>query len=520
MKKLITASITPLLFLILCFTGCVGKEPNTAMDSSYNDWHARAETSKPFISRNRQKKITQKVARHRTEVKQATAPKIDLPDQLISVRFINDDLVNVMRALGRMANQNILINPSVKGIVNAHIENTPWNIVFTGLVNSYGLVLKEEGNLLRVMTMDDLKMQVEKESLQKEKQELAPLITSIYPIEFAIPEEIIESVKPLLSKDKEGNPRGTVSVDRHSRSLIISDTALNMDSIETLIGSLDKPTPQIHIEAHIVETNQDTARELGVQWSALMDNSIPGGDTFTVTPGGINGKLNADTGIIDYTPGATGQNRGGMGTQGFGVDLPAGALGGFQPGTLGFLYSSGTNLLEVQLSALQRQGKVNILSEPSIVTLDNTEAIIESGRDIPFQTIEDGSVKIAYREASLKLTVTPHVISDTMIKLNIEAKKMRLILPTRSLAILPSLKNRPIPNLSLRMVPRLSLPVFPRNDPQQVIPASLFLRISPVSAGFSKMIQNLQILKRYLFLLPRESYWRMQQPLHRVLQRH
>ena len=179
---------------------------------------------------------------------------------------------------------------------------------------------------------------------------------------------------------------------------------------------LDRPTPQILIEAHIIETNKDTARELGVQWGWLMVEELGyGGKSMAYHPGGINGTYNEETERVEYDPGVYGTNRSGIGGQGFGIDLPAAAIGSVNPAAAGFLhFNMAGNILDMQLSALQKAGKVNIISQPSIATLDNIEANIESGVEVPFQTLDkNNNIKVEYKDAVLRLTVTPHVISDT-----------------------------------------------------------------------------------------------------------
>lgn len=311
-----------------------------------------------------------------------------LPNQKISVRFVDADITTVLRSLGRMANQNILINPSVKGTINTQIENTPWNEVFSGIVNTYGLIISKEGNLLRIMSSDDLKQQVARKALQLEQEQVSPLVTRIIGVEFSDPEQIAKTVTPLLTKKKDGSPRGSVSVDTHSRSLVIQDVQENIDQLSQYLVELDRSTPQILIEAHIIETSMDTARELGVEW-----NLAPAADT---------------TGHFKFKE-----------------TLPANTIHSAVPATIGYLGTgpAGT-LLDLQLSALEQAGRVKILSRPSIATLDNKEAIIESGAMVPYQTIgQDGIPKIEYVTAVLRLTVVPHVISEHLIKLNIEAKK-------------------------------------------------------------------------------------------------
>jgi len=422
----------PALFfaVLLTLTGC-GAPQDTPPDPFFDEWRAKAETSLPMSPTTRDRPSETAVAIGAGKQTAPPAPGIprvsknDLPADPISVTFVDTELGTVLRSLGRMAGQNILINPSVQGKVNTHIKESPWNEVFLGIINSYGLILSREDNLLRVMSVEDLKLQVEREALLLEQDQVTPLITRIVPVEFSNPEEIQESIKLLLAKNKEGNPRGSISVDTHSRSLIIRDAEDNMASLLDHIAQLDRPTPQILIEAHIVETSKDTARELGAQWGWLMNDRISEGRFGTITPGGINGVENETTGVIEYEAGVDGQNRGGIYGQGFGIDLPAAAIGSINPAAIGFAHFTGRgNLLELQLSALQKKGKVNILSRPSIATLDNIEANIESGAEVPFQTVdENGNIKVEYKDAVLRLKVTPHVISDHIIKLDIEAKK-------------------------------------------------------------------------------------------------
>ncbi len=430
------------LLALSLLAGCQPARQQAA-PGMFEEWKARAERSRPVVPVHPQQRGQRPtpipaagreagtappspdaaVSAEDREAKKAD-PRQDLPSQKVSVRFVDDALPTVLRALARMAGQNVLISPNVTGTVNLHIENMPWDVVFTGLIDAYGLILRRDGRLLRVLTVDDVKQEVERQGLEQQKTEVAPLHTRAFPIEYADPAEIAAALSPMLSKDGDGKERGSISVNQHARSLVVTETEDNMARMAALIATLDRPTPQILIEAHIVETSQDTARELGIQWGGFWRESLAADRTLALTPGGVGGVTDQTTGFTTYQAGTKGQNRTGIGTQGFGVDLPAQAMGNFEPASFGFLlFNNSGDILDMQLSALQKEGKINILSQPSIVTLDNNEAVIESGRDIPFQTIEDNTVKIEYKEATLKLTVTPHVIADTLIKLDLEAKK-------------------------------------------------------------------------------------------------
>ena len=400
-----------LAVVLVATLGCTAQKAPT--DPFMEEWRAKAENAKPYlpsrkaIAKSSEGNVTGQPAK---KPSLPTAEEIakSLPDKLISVDFVDTDIGTVLRALGRLANQNILISPDVKGPINTHIKEAPWNQVFMGIINSYNLIVRRDGDLLRVLSLEDLKRQLERTTLNLEKEQVGPLETRIVTIEFSDPAEMADSIKALLTKDKEGNPRGAVSVDRHARSLVIRDVAENMDNLLEFVWKLDRPTPQTLIEAHIVETTQDTARELGVQWGWGWADSLSKNRGIAVTSG--------STAPIDPTAAAT--------VSSFGVNLPANAINSVSPASIGFAhFSMGGNILDLQLSALQKAGKINILSRPSIATLDNNQAVIESGVQVPYQTVEDNKVKVEYKDAVLRLTVTPHVISDEMIRLDIEAKK-------------------------------------------------------------------------------------------------
>ncbi len=200
-------------------------------------------------------------------------------------------------------------------------------------------------------------------------------------------------------------------MDRHTNSLIIQAIRSDLETILPVIGNLDRRTPQVLIEAHIVEANKETARELGIQWGGIQRFSNKN-NNFYLTGRENNALANplSDEGIDP--------------TSGLVVDLPAAALAGSNPMTLGFIFENvGQTLIAAELSALQREGKLNILSSPSITTLDNQAAYIESGQDVPFQSVEFGEVKIEYKKAVLNLTVTPHVIDADTLKMFIKVRK-------------------------------------------------------------------------------------------------
>nr|MBF0222696.1 type IV pilus secretin PilQ [Desulfobulbaceae bacterium] len=422
MNLIRSLSLYFLLIISATISSCASQTEPVNKNPFFDDWKAKAENSQPYLPSREEfeqtapgKLLQQElsVKSRENEARNKEEKKvINLPKELISVRFIDDDLATSLRTMARLADQNILISPSVKGTLNMHIAQTPWDVVFMGIVNSFGLTVNQEENLLHILSLDDLKQQVERKATLLEEEQVSQLITQIVPIEFSAPETIFPSVELLLSKNKEGVARGSVSVDSHSRSLVVRDTEGNISKILKLIYELDSPTPQILIKAHIVEATKDTARELGVKWGALSTNVL-NDSNIQLTPGA---NASYSGGNLSYpSTSATSLD--------YGIDMGANTINSIAAASMGLIINGSDILLDAQLSALQSDGKLNILSSPSIATLDNSEAIIESGKDIPFQTTVDGSIIIVYKEATLKLTVTPHVISEKMVKLSIEAKK-------------------------------------------------------------------------------------------------
>jgi type IV pilus assembly protein PilQ len=233
-------------------------------------------------------------------------------------------------------------------------------------------------------------------------------------VKYTEANKLKSNLEKFVTLDRSGKRTGSILVDEHTNSLIIQAIRTDMDRILAVVKKLDRPTPQVLIEAIIVEANKDVARELGIQWGGVYAGKS-GSKRAIVTgqQGGLSDgvPVSPDLADLDVTSGSV-------------VNLPAMGLGGFNPMTLGLIYTRvGEYLLSAQLSALQDQGKLHILSSPSITTLDNQTALIESGQDVPFQSVEDGEVKVEYKKAVLALRVTPHVIDGDTLKMYIKVNK-------------------------------------------------------------------------------------------------
>lgn len=405
-----------IIIWVLCsiFVSCSGRE-TIKEDPFLQKWRLAAETSRGHSPTMVTKTVDIPEAVKRKAVAEEDREKVEpireenpLPTKNISIKLNNVEISTAIRAIARAANQNILIN-DIEGRMSIHILDTPWDQAFTSILNAKSLTYVVEGKILRVLTLKEREFLLNKEAelmaRKKKVKQLEPLLPpKIIPINYADAAKIQENLIKLLSKGVDGKESyGAIAVDEHTNSLIIRATREDLTKLVELINQLDKPTAQILIEAHIIETTRDTARELGIQWG---------------------GNIQATNKIFPNTI----QLKGGRPSN-FIVDFPA-ALGSGGGAALGLTLGSltGSVLLDAQLSALEKEGKLTILSRPSITTLDNQTAYTENGTKIPFVTTATttGSANIQtveFVDVVLRLEITPHVIDGKNLKLKIAIKK-------------------------------------------------------------------------------------------------
>ncbi len=400
--------------------GCANNQQREP--SSFDKWRELAKKSRGYSPEARQKTIDLPAKKIETiaPTQKDTRPSRPLPTRKITMTMHQTDTAVLLRALARAVNLNIMINEGIKGKISINVKMAQWDQVFKGILNSQGLAYEWEGDIVRIVTSEDrdrsLKNLEAEEKILAKKRELqlqAPLVTKIIPIDFASAEKLKTSVEKMLSSNKPGESVGFVVVDSHTNSLIVQAAPSDIEKLVPLITELDRPTPQILIEAHIIETTSRTARELGVQWGGLYYNS---GQNYWIVPGATGAISGVQPGSGEFVnPGA-----------GTAANFPANLGNAQQTGTgfnLGIITELGDRILSFQLSALEEEGKLNILSSPSITTLDNVKATIESGSEIPVPVVEDDDVEIIYKPAVLSLEVTPHVIQDNALKLEISTTK-------------------------------------------------------------------------------------------------
>jgi type IV pilus assembly protein PilQ len=426
-----------LILVLLLLSACAGGKKVTK-DPFFEKWQAEALKSQGHSPAQRDLLTagdTEKVPSEEildTE-KSKDISERPLPQYLVNLKMRQATVIAVLRSLARAAGQNIIVKNDIKGEISVDFDNVPWDQAFKSIIRTQSLSYVWEGNIIRILTADDmesdLKLATVKDKTIAQQLEIKrsePLLTSMINVDYADPKAIRDNLQEFLTKDKDGKTRGSIKVDDHRNALIIQAISDDLTKIVRIIKKIDKPTPQILIKANIVETSKDTARSLGIQWGGMFQTAL-GNHDFWVTPGGRAGSAIPPGSAMSgaYTPyyGSTG-----ISGQGYAVNLPGSASTmGSAAGaaSLGLMFGSiGGNILEVQLSALQNDGKLRILSSPSITTVDNQKAYTENGARVPFVTTDkDGNREVKFEDALLRLEITPHVINDKNLKMKILVEK-------------------------------------------------------------------------------------------------
>lgn len=350
----------------------------------------------------------------------------------ISLDFQDAEIKSVLRLLSEVSGFNIIAGEDVRGKVSTRMINVPWDLALESILQVQGLGYEKRDNIIRVAPMERF-AQEEQERLRKKQtvEKGEELQTRVISINYANVKDLKTNLTDLLSE------RGKITIDERTSTMIVKDLTKNIEQIDSLIGTLDRQTPQVLIEARIVEINRDFEKQLGIQW---------GGNLEQFTKYAFPNTIQFRGGILPQTEGLTGtpgsgirDTRGVLAPSGnvgtsslaeptgggnFLLNLPA-AVGLGAGGAIGMTLGHVKNatILDIQLSALENSNQGKILSSPRIATLDNREAYIQSGQTIPFQSVSAEGTKTEFIDATLELRVTPHVTPDNFILMKIKASR-------------------------------------------------------------------------------------------------
>ena len=369
---------------------------------------------------------------------------------LVSIDIQNGDVRQVLGLIGKELGLNVVISDSVKGSVTVVMKNVPANEILNSIYQQKGLVGRLEDGILVVRPRSEV---IEQERLsmemQQQVQSIGPLRQQAFHLRYAQAVDLEKLVREQLSA------RGKVSIDSRTNTLFVNDTTLKLGEVASLIQSVDLPIKQVLIEARIVEANETFNEELGVRLGALDSVRVGGGGLQIgggqyVPPTQAAQALNYNRLIPGGAP--TYQTLSSVNGQPFAVSQTLGAVNlpttKSAAGTLAFalLNPSGSRILNVELSALESDGRGKIISSPKVVTGDNIKAVIEDGTEIPYvSTAQTGGTTIPtveFKKAVLSLDVTPQITPDGKIRLKLVVRKEEPDYAT--MMLIPGSTNPPI----------------------------------------------------------------------------
>jgi type IV pilus assembly protein PilQ len=364
------------------------------------------------------------------EVKPLTAEQVEAKKQKytgerLSLNFQDIEVRAVLQLLADFTDLNIVASDTVTGHITLRLKDVPWDQALDIILQIKGLGKRQQGNVLWIAPLQEIAAR-EQQELQaaKKREELAPLRSEFIQINYAKASDLAALLR---TKDTAGNSllseRGAVTVDERTNTLLVKETADRLAEIRQLVATLDVPVRQVMIDSRIVIANDEFAKDLGVRlgasFTATTDNK------FLASTGTAAGADAMTTQAINNIQ-STGQpypitppvsaNR-------FNVNLPAtpqtGTAGSIAFGILGANY-----LVDLELSALQSEGRGEVLSSPRVITADQQEAQIQQGTEIPYQeAASSGATTVSFKDAVLQLKVTPHITPDDRIQMKLDVRK-------------------------------------------------------------------------------------------------
>jgi len=322
----------------------------------------------------------------------------------ISLDFAGADIRAVLRVFSETSGLNIIIDPKVQGTVDVALRDVPWDQALEIILKSAGLGYVIDGNVVRIATLSALSEEEKQRRQLAEEQALGgTLETLTRTLSYAKADEL----KTVLTRSGAITKRGQVEVHVPTNTLIVRDLPGSIPTVAQIIDSLDRPQPQVEIEARIVQTTRNFARQLGVQWgfSGRVDPSL-GNTTPVAFPnqGELSGRTGAAQGGGTTVPSAVNMRTTAPPTSAVGLSLGS---------------VNGAFNLDVQLSAIESQGKGRILSTPRVLAQNNFKAEMTQGVQIPIQTIANNTVTVTFKDAALKLEVTPQITANQTVIMNI-----------------------------------------------------------------------------------------------------
>ena len=321
-----------------------------------------------------------------------TPTAIQKNKNLIDLNFQDIAVRSVLQILAEFAEVNIIVSDKVQGNISLHLEHTRWQEALNIILQTQGLGQRKIGDSILVAPLPEL-LTYDKQALQSQEdlKNAQPLQNKTFQLKYAKAQTYYDTLK--TSTNTLLSPRGKVLVNLRTNLLLVEDLRENLNRIQNYIDKTDIALRQVEIEARIVTIDKAYEQQLGIKWN------------------------------VQAAPIATAQ---GTANRGFNLDLGAGAIEGTKPGSVALATLSNDVLIGLELSALEAEGNGEVLSSPRLLTADQQEAIIEQGQEIPYQEAVSGSggaSTTSFKQAVLRLKVTPQITSDDKLLLHLEVNQ-------------------------------------------------------------------------------------------------
>ncbi|MDD2892370.1 MAG: type IV pilus secretin PilQ family protein [Halothiobacillaceae bacterium] len=356
------------------------------------------------------------------------APK-SFTGERLTLKFQDIEVRPLLQLLADFTNQNIVVSDSVQGKMSLRLDNVPWDQALDLILTTRGLAMRQNGNVMFIAPVAEIAAQ-EKARLDliRQNETLAPLVSDFIQINYARAQDIEKLLRPSKTGSNVGSlggaavatnhgflsPRGTITVDERTNTLLVNDIADNLQRIRDLVKKLDSPIKQVLIETRIVIATDNFARELGVKWGVTGVNTGSNGTAvYTGNNTGTNGMItNVANGSAPGFPSDV-SNR-------YNINLPV-----TNPmGTLGLSILGSNVLVDMEISAMQAEGQGEIISSPRVLTANGQAAYIKQGKEIPYQEASSsGATTTSFKEAVLQTIVTPQITPNNNVIMDIKVQK-------------------------------------------------------------------------------------------------
>lgn len=383
------------------------------------EWeHSAYQSDRQFVVEVRQKKMDL------TKLTQGPG----YSGEKLSLNFQNIEVRSLLQVIADFTNFNIVTSDTVTGSLTLRLKDVPWDQALQIIMDAKGLGMRKTGTVLWIAPKDEIDDRTKKDyEAAAAIQKLEPLRTQAYQMNYAKAVDMV--VQLTTSSGGSGttsnrflSERGSAIAEPRTNQLFVTDTPTKLEEIRQLLSTLDVAVRQVMIEARIVEASDTFGRSLGVRLGATDLRANRGGDGGY----GIGGSNRVAFGT-SYSNAVSSTSAGGaVNTLGNFVNLPAQAQGGYDPSSFAIsIFNSAANrFLNLEISALEADGKGKIVSSPRVVTADQTKASIEQGTEFPYPvTAPNGGTVIAFKKAVLKLEVTPQITPEGNIILDLDVNK-------------------------------------------------------------------------------------------------